>query len=88
MRAFSLEGHRKIYSFDLEQVITFQEKSCSLDYSDPSKRNHKLISARNYITYDEDEQVGVFFTFTIGACTLCTHAEFWFVPYVVKIGFF
>ena len=56
-RAFSFEGGSTVYKFALEQTITYDEKTCSLDATDPSKRNTKLISARNYITFDEEEQV-------------------------------
>ena len=64
-RSFSFEGSRgKVYEFSLEQTITFDEgTSCSLEATDPSKRSTKLISARNYITYDSQEQVSTSISF-------------------------
>ena len=62
-RSFSFEGNRRdVHEFSLVQTITFDEgTSCSLEATDPSKRNTKLISARNYITYDSQEQVRALF---------------------------
>jgi hypothetical protein len=54
-RVIGFEGRNQQIRFDLSQTI--QYSACKYETLDPKKRVTKLRSLRNYIIYDDPEQV-------------------------------